>query len=59
MYVVKNNNVYILEGISSIMKKIKCNNCGYVWKTKSKLLRPTCPSCRRGIKGADKNVPRQ
>lgn len=41
------------------MRKIICDHCGYAWKTESKLIRPTCPSCRRGIKGGEKNVSRQ
>ena len=26
--------------------KIKCANCGYEWKTESKLIMVTCPSCQ-------------
>lgn len=27
--------------------QIKCQYCGYVWETKSKMYMVTCPSCRR------------
>lgn len=30
----------------SQLRKVKCPNCGYIWKTKSKLLSVTCPSCQ-------------
>lgn len=32
------------------MVKIKCHRCGYEWKTKSDMISPTCPSCRRAVK---------
>jgi len=35
--------------------KIKCNHCGYEWKTKSKLLNITCPSCLKKVKVHQKN----
>lgn len=28
-----------------IMADVKCKKCGYSWKTKSKLLKVSCPSC--------------
>ena len=31
-------------------KEIKCSKCNYEWKTKSKLLSATCPSCQRKVK---------
>lgn len=30
-----------------LLKKIKCEHCGYEWKTKSKKKWVTCPSCQR------------
>jgi len=30
--------------------KIKCPKCSYEWKTKSKMVYVTCPSCRLKIK---------
>lgn len=37
---LKNNNS---------QKLIKCPNCNYEWKTKSKLVKVTCPSCNLKI----------
>ena len=35
------------------MKEINCLNCGYVWKTKSQLLKVSCPSCGNKVKVKD------
>lgn len=29
---------------------MKCNKCGYIWDTKSKLKMVTCPSCLVKVK---------
>ena len=30
--------------------KVKCKFCGYEWKTKSKMIYVSCPSCLRKVK---------
>ena len=30
--------------------KVTCQHCGYQWESKTKLLHPTCPNCRRKTK---------
>lgn len=37
--------------------KAKCENCGYEWDTKSKLIHVVCPSCRKLVKLREKNIP--
>jgi len=32
------------------MKEAKCSKCGYEWKTKSQLLKVSCPSCGNKVK---------
>jgi len=34
--------------------KIKCNHCGYIWKTKSKLMFISCPSCMKKTRNIQK-----
>lgn len=36
------------------MVKVKCNYCKYEWNYTGKLVRASCPSCRRGVV-VDKN----
>lgn len=33
--------------------ELKCNKCGYSWKTKSKLFQVSCPSCGSKIKARE------
>lgn len=35
-------------------KKVKCGKCGHEWKTKSKLILVTCPSCNYKVKNPNK-----
>ena len=34
-------------------RKLDCNFCKYSWLTKSKMIRPTCPSCRKAVWNTD------
>ena len=30
--------------------EVKCKKCGYEWKTRSKLINVSCPSCNNKVK---------
>ena len=52
-YVKKTDELYkevIEEGHNPRGILIKCDKCGYSWKTKSKLNLVSCPNCCRKIK---------
>lgn len=35
---------------------LKCEKCGYLWRTKSKLMNVSCPSCLRKVGVKDHGV---
>ncbi len=62
IYFIKPINLYtiiilIIIGCLKIKKDINCKKCKYSWKTKSKLLKASCPNCGDKVKvpkGEDK-----
>jgi len=40
-------------------RELQCNFCKYEWFTKSKMLRPTCPSCRKAVWNGTIEIPQK